>query len=179
LRRFEPGDVVAFERYRSDPAVARFQGWDAPVSRADAEGLVREFAAGDPARPGWFQYAVDLTATGSVIGDVGVHLHVDRVQAAIGYTLAGPYQGYGYATEAVSWVLDDLFGRGVRCVLAGCDPRNHRSIRLLKRIGFRLEAYRPEHSWVTGEWTGDLVFELSADRWNPSSSSSSSRRSSS
>ncbi len=30
LRRFRESDVEAFARYRSDPAVARYPGWDPP-----------------------------------------------------------------------------------------------------------------------------------------------------
>ena len=48
LRRFRPKDAPAFAAYRSDPAVARYQGWSAPVSPQAAAALVQEFAAGEP-----------------------------------------------------------------------------------------------------------------------------------
>ena len=32
LRRFRPEDLDAFVAYRSDPQVARYQGWEAPYS---------------------------------------------------------------------------------------------------------------------------------------------------
>lgn len=165
LRRFHPGDEVALAAYQSDPETARYQPWTPPVSPESAAIRVKEFAEGDPDRPGWFEYAVELKADGSLIGDVAVKLHENLMQADLGYTLAPDRQGHGYATEAVRAVLDDRFRRGLRRVSAECDARNLRSARLLERVGFQREGHRPAFSWIKGEWTDDLLFGLLADRW--------------
>ncbi|MEU1622415.1 GNAT family protein [Streptomyces sp. NPDC005722] len=166
LRRFRPEDAPALAAYRSDPAVARYQGWSAPVSPEEAADLVAAFAAGDPAEPGWFQYAVELVVGGELIGDIGVCLHDNRMQAELGFTLARAHQGHGYAAEAVTALLDRLFAEcGLHRVSAECDARNSASARLLERVGFRLEGRRPAHSWIKGEWTDDLLFGLLADDW--------------
>jgi aminoglycoside 6'-N-acetyltransferase len=166
LRRFRPDDAPVFASYRSDPEVARYQSWDAPVSVVDAAALVDEFARGDPESPGWFQYAVQTRSPPVLIGDIGVHLHENRMQAEIGFTFATAHQGRGYATEAVRAVLEHLFThRGVRRVSAECDPRNVRSARLLERIGFRREGHRRANTWIKGEWTDDLLFGLLAEDW--------------
>ncbi len=165
LRRFRPEDAPPFAAYRSDPAVARCQAWTAPVSPEEASALVRAFAQGDPAEPGWFQYAVELKAEGALVGDVGVHLHENRMQAEMGFTLAADRQRHGYATEAVRAVLDDLFTRGLHRVSAECDARNTSSARLLERVGFLLEGERPAFTWLKGEWTDDLLYGLLAERW--------------
>ncbi|MCX4744476.1 GNAT family N-acetyltransferase [Kitasatospora sp. NBC_01287] len=166
LRRFAPADAPALAAYRSEPAIARYQGWTAPVPAAEADALVRDFAAGDPARAGWCQYALELTASGELVGDLGVCLHENLRQAELGFTLAPEHQGHGYATEAVRAVLRDLFERrGLHRVSAECDARNHDSARLLERVGFQLEGRRPEHTWLKGEWTDDLLFGLLAERW--------------
>ena len=167
LRRFRADDVPVFAAYRSDPVVARYQGWTAPVSAEAATALVREFAGGDPGQPGWFQYAVELKDGGGLVGDVGVNLHKNRMQAELGFTLARERQGCGYATEAVHAVLRDLFERrGLHRVSAECDARNQASAKLLERVGFQNEGLRPSNSWIKGEWTDDLVFGLLADRWS-------------
>ena len=166
LRRFLPDDAPALAAYRSDPAVARYQTWREPVSPEAAAGLVARFAAGDPTEPGWFQYAVELAATGELIGDVGVRLDENRMQADLGFTLARAHQGRGYATEAVTALLDLLFTEhGLRRVSAECDARNTASARLLERVGFRREGRRAAHTWIKGEWTDDLLFGLLADDW--------------
>jgi RimJ/RimL family protein N-acetyltransferase len=166
LRRFRPGDVPVFAAYRSDPEIARFQSWEAPVSREAAAALIDQFGADDPRAPGWFQYAVELRSDRSLIGDVGVNRHDNGMQAEIGFTLASAYQGHGYAVEAVRGVLDHLFAEeGLRRVSAECDARNVRSARLLERVGFRREGRRAANTWIKGEWTDDLLFGLLARHW--------------
>jgi RimJ/RimL family protein N-acetyltransferase len=164
LRPFAAADAPAFAAYRSDPEVARYQGWEAPFSLAHAEEFVREVGVLDPTAPGWYQFAVE--ADGVLVGDVGVGLHENRMQAEIGYTLATAYQGRGYATEAVRRVLTYLFEvRGLHHVSAECDARNERSARLLARLGFRQEGHRVRSTWAKGEWTDDLLFGLLATEW--------------
>jgi RimJ/RimL family protein N-acetyltransferase len=166
LRRFRPEDAPVFAAYRSDPEIARYQSWEAPVSRAAAATLIERFGTDDPRSPGWFQYAVELRSDGSLIGDVGVHRHDNRRQADIGFTLAPAYQGRGYAVEAVRRVLDHLFTEeGLRRVSAECDARNLRSARLLERAGFRREGCRCANTWIKGEWTDDLLYGLLAEAW--------------
>jgi aminoglycoside 6'-N-acetyltransferase len=163
VRRFAAGDVAAFAAYRSDPEVARYQGWDAPVPEAAARRLVAGFAAAEEGVPGWFQYAVELG--GELIGDVGVCLDGNGMQAEVGFTIARAHQGNGYATEAVRCVLDRVFAAGVRRVSAECDARNTTSARLLERLGFSHEGHRRRHTWLKGEWTDDLLFGLLAEDW--------------
>jgi aminoglycoside 6'-N-acetyltransferase len=158
LRRFRPADSAALSAYQSDPSVARYQSWTPPVPPDMAARLVVAFAAGDPSRPGWFQYAIEHRAQRCLIGDVGVRLHDNRMQADLGFTLAGEWQGNGYATEAVRTVLGYLFGQGLHRVSAECDARNERSARLLQRVGFQREGYRPGYTWLKGEWTDDYLF---------------------
>lgn len=164
LRPFVPADAPVLAAYRSDSEVARYQGWDPPFSLAQAEAFVREVAALDPTAPGWFQFAVEVG--GELVGDVGVNLQRDLMQAEIGYTLATEHQGRGYATEAVRRLLEHLFDeRGLHRVAAECDARNERSARLLTRLGFRQEGHRVRSTWAKGEWTDDLLFGLLAEEW--------------
>jgi aminoglycoside 6'-N-acetyltransferase len=163
VRRFAAGDVPAFAAYRSDPEVARYQGWDAPVPEAAARRLVAGFAAAEEGKPGWYQYAVECD--GVLIGDVGICWAGNRMQAEVGFTIARAHQGNGYATEAVRCVLDRVFAAGVRRVSAECDARNTASARLLERLGFGLEGHRRRHTWLKGEWTDDLLFGLLAEDW--------------
>ncbi|WP_447006175.1 GNAT family N-acetyltransferase [Saccharothrix isguenensis] len=164
LRPFTVADAPAFAAYRSDPDVARYQGWVTPFPLAQAEEFVREVGTADPTEPGWFQFAVE--AGGVLVGDVGVGLHENRMQAEVGYTLATAHQGRGYASEAVRRVVAHLFEeRGLHRVSAECDARNERSARLLARLGFRQEGHRVRSTWAKGEWTDDLLFGLLATEW--------------
>jgi RimJ/RimL family protein N-acetyltransferase len=169
VRRFHPADAGALAVYRSDPEVARYQSWSAPVSLEAAATLVDTFAAGDPYAPGWFQYAIELRSNRALIGDIGVHLHDNLMQAEIGFTLAREHQRHGYASEALRCVLEHLFtDRGLHRVSADCDARNVRSARLLERLGFQQEGRRRANTWIKDEWTDDLLFGLLAREWRRS-----------
>lgn len=166
LRRFRASDAACLAEYRSDPAVARYQSWDAPFPLERAELAVRNFAASSPDAAGHFQYAVELTEPGTLIGDVYVRLHDNLKQAEIGFTLATPYQRKGLAREAVSGVLDRLFRRqGLHKVTGECDARNVPSARLLERLGFRREGLLRQQTLIKGEWTDDLIYGLLAEEW--------------
>jgi RimJ/RimL family protein N-acetyltransferase len=42
VRRFRPEDLDAFVAYRSDPATARYQSWDAPYPPGQARRFLEE-----------------------------------------------------------------------------------------------------------------------------------------
>jgi aminoglycoside 6'-N-acetyltransferase len=127
---------------------------------------VASFAVGDPDAPGWFQCAIESVADGVLIGDIGVNLHDNLMQAEIGFTLGSERQGHGYAFEALSRMLEHLFAeRGLHRVSAECDARNIRSARLLERLGFTREGLRAQRTWIKGEWTDDLLYGVLSRQW--------------
>ena len=127
LRRFRPEDMDAFVAYRSDPQIARYQGWEAPYPVDQARQFLHQLQASHPDTPGeWFQFAVALRRTDRLIGDCAVHVPADDPrQAEIGFTVAAEHQGHGYATEAVRRLLHYLLiERDKHRVSASCDDRN-------------------------------------------------------
>lgn len=171
VRRFRADDAAVVASYRSDPEIARYQSWRTPVSLQAASALVDAFAAADPDAPGWCQYAIELRSTHTLIGDIGVNLHDNLMQAEIGFSLATAHQGNGYATEALHRMLEHLFAdRRLHRISAECDARNLRSARLLQRLGFHQEGFRRAHTWIKGEWTDDVLFGLLIEDWRQSTS---------
>jgi RimJ/RimL family protein N-acetyltransferase len=163
LRRFRAADAPVLAEYRSDPQVALYQSWDAPFPLLRAETAVANFMASDPDKAGWFQYAIERAADQRLIGDVGVHLHDNLMQAELGFTLAREHQGQGYATEAVHAVLDRLFRlQGLHKVTGECDARNTASAGLMERLGFTREGHLRQQTYIKGEWTDDLLYGLLA-----------------
>ena len=149
-----------------EPAVARYQSWDAPFPLLRAETAVANFIASDPDKAGWFQYAIERTADRRLIGDVAVHLHDNLKQAEIGFTLAQEHQKQGYAFEAVTAVLDRLFRvQGLHKVTGECDARNVASAGLLERLGFTREGKLRQQTYIKGEWTDDLLYGLLSTEW--------------
>lgn len=168
LRRFSIDDIESFAAYRSDPHVARYQSWDPPFTKAQAQDFIEAVAATDPDTPGkWFQFAIVEASSGAHIGDLAAFVDgADPRLAKIGFTLATAAQGKGYATEAATLLLDYLFiARQKHRVAADCDTRNAPSIAVLEGLGMRREAHHRQSAWWKGEWIDELVYATLADEW--------------
>jgi aminoglycoside 6'-N-acetyltransferase len=166
LRRLRPEDVDAFAAYRSDPEVARYQGWRAPYPREEAERFVAALAGLAPGRPGtWFQFAVAPREGGPLLGDCALRTsRRDPRCGELGFSFARAHQGRGYAAEAAAAVLAYAFDTlGMTRVEALIDARNRRAERLLTRLGLRCEGPRRGHC---GE--RELVFAALAGAWRSS-----------
>jgi RimJ/RimL family protein N-acetyltransferase len=158
LRSFQEQDIEPFRLYRSDPEVARYQGWEAPFSLEQATQFVSEMSSRTPGEPGqWYQIALELKATGEMIGDCAfLRLAEDNLQAEIAFTLARQFQGQGYAAEAVKCLMGYLFGDlKLHRIRANCDPDNIASSQLLQRVGMRHEGRFVESLWFKGYWAGE------------------------
>jgi RimJ/RimL family protein N-acetyltransferase len=165
LRRFSIEDLSAFQAYRSDPVVARFQGWE-PTSDEAARSFLDEQSRQQLGMAGqWLQIAIVRLDTGAVVGDVGLCVvDAEAGSLVLGYTLARAAQGRGFATEAVAAALDALFASGLaRVVTAETDARNTPSVALLERLGF---ARRSTAAAVfRGEACDEHTYVLTADAW--------------
>ncbi len=137
LRLLRETDLPAFHAYRSDAALAVYQGWS-PMSEAAALGFIQAMSgvsalvAGD-----WIQLGIADGRTDALAGDLGLYLDADGMAAEIGFTLASAHQGRGHATRAVAAALVLVFSSTrVQQVRAVTDARNQRSVRVLERAGF-------------------------------------------
>ena len=136
LRRLSKGDLAVFQAYRNDPDVARYQSWQ-PMSDEQAIGFLSAVATEPLLQPGqWSQIGIADRPTGTLLGDIGVHVAQDLSAAEIGITLARASQRAGRATEAlglaITLVLETL---PVRKIWLITDDRNQRSIALIRRVG--------------------------------------------
>ena len=136
LRRLSPDDLAAFQAYRHDPEVGRWQGWQ-PQSDARALAFLNEMATGPMFAPGsWTQLGIADDLTGQLIGDLGVHVSDDGLEAEFGFSLARAAQGRGLASAAVREAVQWVFERTrVQRIHAQTDSRNLACLRLLERLG--------------------------------------------
>lgn len=167
IRPFELPDAEIFSAYRSDVAVARYQGWDAPYPLEKAVEFIQTMQQWTPEKRGeWLQLAMVRKDTSEMIGDCAFYILKDGMQAEIGMTLARHAQGYGYGREATLRLLTFLFeDLGMQRVRANCDPRNVPSWRVLERVGLRREAHMLRSTWMKGEWTDDYWYAMLATEW--------------
>lgn len=168
LRPFEPDDAPGLHAYRSDPEVARYQGFDASFSLEDARRLIEGQVGEVPGAPGAnAQIALEAKDTGALVGDLYLGTAgADPKQAQLGFTLAPAHQGRGLATEAVTALLDHAFGTlGIHRVSALTFAANARSVALLERVGMRREAHHVESSRLDGVWADDYVYAVLRHEW--------------
>ncbi|MCJ7623131.1 MAG: GNAT family N-acetyltransferase [Anaerolineaceae bacterium] len=167
LRKFILGDIPAFLAYRNDPLVARYQTWE-NISAAEAQAFIREQQTIQPGQPGeWFQFAIEHKEDQAMIGDCGLKtLADDARQAEIGFTLSRDCQGQGYATEAVTRLLDYAFSvLNFHRVVGITDVRNHPSIALLEKAGFRREGHFIQNIWFKGAWGDEYLYAILGEEW--------------
>jgi len=134
-------DLHTFVAYRQDPDIARFQGWETNFSKNQAIDLI-ESQAGSmlPEKGEWLQLAIHRLGSREHVGDLAIHSVEDEdSKFELGFTIAKPYQGQGFAQEAASKLISFLISEaGAKKFIATTDSRNSASIKVLSELGFRL-----------------------------------------
>jgi RimJ/RimL family protein N-acetyltransferase/SAM-dependent methyltransferase len=165
LRRLRSADLAAFQAYRHDPAVGRYQGWTAQSDPA-ARAFLEEMQRVEPLLyDAWTQLAIARREDDALIGDIGIRLAADGSEAEVGFTLGRTAQRQGLATEAVTIACALVFElTPARRILAVIDARNTSAIRLVERVGMRRVATSQaifrgepcvEHTYELGRPTAD------------------------
>jgi ribosomal-protein-alanine N-acetyltransferase len=130
LRRWSPEVAAAVV------AGARLDGWAADFP-AGGDREIARLLARDPGGPGWGRHGHRLLverATGLVVGGAGLFPDGDG-GLELGYGVVASRRGRGYATEAARALAGLALADGVPRVVAGVEPGNPASVRVLERIG--------------------------------------------
>ncbi len=73
--------------------------------------------------------------------------------AYLGYYALAPHAGKGFMSAGLSLVLDRAFGElELHRLEANIQPKNQRSIELVRRAGFRCEGLSPRYLKIAGRW---------------------------
>ncbi|MCK9436240.1 MAG: GNAT family N-acetyltransferase [Synergistaceae bacterium] len=161
-------DNQSIFKYRSDSETHRYLSL-IPETVEDVSDFISR-TSNEINIPGtWFQFVIIEQDSDTLIGDIGIHfLETDseNMQAEIGYTLDLNYRGKGYATEALTEIIDYLINDlNKHRIIASIDPSNSNSIRLIERLGFTKEAHFKESLFFHGEWVDDLIYAILAKEW--------------
>ena len=111
-------------------------------------GLVAGQAGGDAADEAWGHRQVVDRASGLVAGGIGFFGPPLNGEVEIGYGIVPSRQGRGYATEALQAMIAMAWADPrVTAVVAGTDPGNVASQRVLGKAGFRRIAAPGEYRY--------------------------------
>ncbi len=135
--------------YANDPEICGKLAWPRHVTLDDSRRFIARHLLGY-ARGGHYEWALIRGTDGAFLGTCGFgEIDLGRGRADVGYALAKPYWGQGFATEALSRVLAFGFERlGLAVIEASVLPDNRRSLRVLAKLGF--SAARTEEIDVEG-----------------------------
>lgn len=166
LRAPRTDDAPALLDMHADAEVMRY--WSTPpwTEAAQAQAwLERARLGGETGQA--LSWVITRSGEDHLIGTCAVFaIHRDSRRAEIGYGLARPYWGRGYATEAMRAVLSHAFGElDLRRLEADIEPANTASQRVLERLGFVEEGYLRERWEVDGVVSDSRLFGLLRREW--------------
>lgn len=82
----------------------------------------------------------------------------------LGYSIDAEGQGRGLMFEILSALIPHVFEHyGLHRIMANYLPENHRSARLLERLGFQVEGRAKDYLFIAGRWRDHIL----TSRTNP------------
>lgn len=168
LRGFRLDDLDQVHAMRTDADLTRYIPWTAGTREQSLTWLEQRMAGGRLQREGDdAAWAVARRDDGRLVGTVNAWWRSElHGHAEIGFVLARDARGAGYATEAVTALVDALFDRlPLHRVTGRADARNTASARLMERLGMRREALHREDELFKGQWSDTVVYAVLAREW--------------
>jgi RimJ/RimL family protein N-acetyltransferase len=168
LRRHVSGNLKAFERWYSDPDVARLTRYqDGPMRRDEIERFFTARVVG----PDSLALAVHVKSTGRLVGTCAFsQLDADNGSALYHITIGEKDAwGRGYGTEATRLMLGHAFDTlGLHRIALSVFEFNTRAIRSYRRCGFQLEGRAREAIWREGRWWDEISMSILQSDWEAS-----------
>ena len=168
LRPVSMDDKESMYAYRSDSETSKYLSL-IPESVEDIAKLIDKTSKEIEVAGTWFQFVIIKKYPDLLIGDIGIHFldnGTDNKQVEIGYTLSNKYRNKGYATEALTNVINFLINDLQKHrIIASIDPTNKDSIKLIEKLGFRKEAHFVKSLLFHGEWVDDVIYAMLGDDW--------------
>ena len=157
LRPFEASDAGAAFEWFGDPVVMRFTPTGPDKSMEQTQARLTLFMEHQNEH-GFSKWLISNRTSGIAIGDSGLLILEEYGWIDLGFRFAQPYWGKGLATEVASaWVRAAFDEFGLTRLGAFANPENRASIRVLEKLGFKVERRR----MVFG--MDSIVFSLQLD----------------
>jgi len=141
LRWLDPGDSAFILELVNDPSWMRYIGDKGVKTIQDAKRYIENGPVEMYQRLGFGLYAVELKNNGAPIGICGLIKRDTLPDVDLGFAFLPRFWGNGYAFESASAVMS--YGRealGLSRIVAILSQDNHRSAKLLEKLGFRFDS---------------------------------------
>lgn len=165
LRRHDPANLAAFERWYSDPEVARLTRYqDGPMRRDEIERFFQLRVVG----PDSLALAIHVRDIGRLIGTCALsQLDADNGSATFHITIGeSDAWGRGFGTEATRLMLAHAFETlGLHRIALSVFEFNQRAIRAYASCGFIMEGRARESIWRDGRWWDEITMSILSAEW--------------
>lgn len=159
LRKITTADSASLFKIWSDPDVVKFMNVDYFTDEEQAKEMIthiNKLANDNKAN----RFSIVELNTNEVIGSCGYNsLDFENAKAEIGYDIAKKYWGNGFATEAVSTLLNYAFNSlNLNRVEAKVEPENISSIKVLEKLNFTFEGTLRQSEKSKGKFVDIKIF---------------------
>jgi len=87
--------------------------------------------------------------------------------AVVGYSVDGSYEGQGYMSLLLGYVIEYAFGQlQLEQIRASYMPANTRSARLLEKLGFEKIGHVEKFLYIHNHWEDHIMTSLESSRWS-------------
>ncbi|WP_106768791.1 GNAT family N-acetyltransferase [Paenibacillus faecalis] len=154
LRKMKVSDSSSLFKIWSDPDVTRFMDVECFTDEDQAiemiqllDGLAQDNKA--------IRFSIIEIESNEIIGSCGYNsLDFENAKAEIGYDIAKASWGRGYASEAISSLLDYAFSSlNLNRIEAKVEPENINSIKVLQKLNFTFEGTLRQYERINGKFT--------------------------
>lgn len=164
LRPFRFEDIDDVMAYADDEEWSRYLlGVPHPYRRSDSVSfLARQVLLDRAVHPVW---AIEFG--GTVVGGVNIRFRSDYLVAAMGWSLHRRLWGHGLATEVAGAVVNSAFRAHSRLARIGAtaDSRNVASLRVMEKLGMRLEGTLRQNRVSRGVLVDEACYGLLRSEW--------------
>ncbi len=158
LRPWQESDAECLYHFAKNPKIGPIAGWPPHTSIEDSLNIIKTVFSKKET------YAI--VYDGIPIGCVGLLFHPDTNHwwgegaAELGYWIAEPYWGRGFAAEASNALIKRAFDElDVEVIYATYRVENNQSKRVLEKLGFKYYAQLTNENYL-GEFFTEIAMKL-------------------
>jgi len=160
-------DADFYFRHFSDPDIVEFHAFDGPENIDIAKKELKEYCLDIFVNDMGIRWGITKKESPELIGTCGFYKWGKLVRRAeIGNDLAPDFRRQGIMTEALTAMIDFLFGPvQLNRLEAFTDPRNEGSNRVLQKLGFKREGVLRDYTYFHGRFLDDHLYALLKRDW--------------
>ena len=163
FREVSTDDLNNIHQLHSLPETDEFNTLGIPNSIQDTETIISDWLAEQNVKPQTsYTFCLELVGTKQFIGLIALNIGKPKYRSAeVWYKIDSKYWGKGYATEALTALLDFGFNNlKLHRIEAGCAVENIASIKVLEKVGMTREGMKRKKLPIRGDWKDNYFYAI-------------------